>query len=141
MPDRPLPAASPSDPTRPRLQERILLVEDEPLVLQYATAQLANFGYRVTSAAAGPEALGILEQDRDFDLLFTDVVLPRGMSGVELVRRARILCPGLKVLMTSGYSEDAFQLHGRPEAGTVMLAKPYRRQELADAVRRALLQV
>jgi CheY-like chemotaxis protein len=123
------------------LQERILLVEDEPLVLQYATAQLTNFGYSVTSAPTGPEALAILEQDRSFDLLFTDVVLPRAMSGVELVRRARILCPGLKVLMTSGYSEDAFQLHGRPEAGTVMLPKPYRRQDLADAIRRALLQV
>ncbi len=115
-------------------------MEDEPLVLQYASAQLTSFGYAVTAVPAGPDALAILEEDRFFDLLFTDVVLPRGMSGVELVRRARLLCPGLKVLMTSGYSEDVFQHHGRPEAGTVVLRKPYRRHHLSDAIRRALAQ-
>jgi CheY-like chemotaxis protein len=112
-------------------------VEDEPLVLQFAAAQIAGFGYAVTASSSGPEALAILERER-FDLLFTDVVLPKGMSGVELVRRARALSPGIKVLMTSGYSEEVFQLHGRPEPGTIMLGKPYRRHDLAEALRRAL---
>ena len=109
-------------------------------MLQFAAAQLTKLGYAITAAPAGPEALAILEQDRAFDLLFTDVVLPRGMSGVELVRRARVLCPGIRVVMTSGYSEDVFQLHGRPEAGTIMLPKPYRRHDLSGAIRRALVQ-
>lgn len=127
-------------PSLPPAKARVLLVEDEPLVLQYASAQLAAFGYAVTATPAGPDALAILERDRGYDLLFTDVVLPKGMSGVELVRRALLLCPGLKILMTSGYSEDVFQHHGRPEAGTVLLRKPYRRHDLADAIRRALAQ-
>ncbi len=115
-------------------------MEDEPLVLQFAAGQLASFGYEVTTAAAAPEALAILEQDRSFALLFTDVVLPKGMSGVELVRHARALCPDLRVVMTSGYSEEVFQLHGRPDAGTVMLPKPYRRHDLSSAIRRALMR-
>ncbi len=123
-----------------RGRQRVLVVEDEPSVRQFVCAQLTNLGYRVEAVATGPEALKVLRRDRGFDLLFTDVVLPKGMSGVELVRRARILCPALRIVMTSGYSEDVFQLHGRPEAGTIMLPKPYRRHDLSGAIRRALMQ-
>ena len=66
------------------------------------------------------------------------MVLPRGMSGVELVRRARVLSPGLKVLLTSGYPEEAFEQHGRPDEGTLLLRKPYRRKELAETLSRVL---
>jgi CheY-like chemotaxis protein len=115
-------------------------VEDEPMVLQYATAQLISFGHEVSATSAGPDALLLLEKDRSFDLLFSDVVLPNGMSGVELARRAQALKPEIRVLLTSGYSEDAFRHYGRPEPGTILLRKPYRRSVLADAIRRALQQ-
>jgi CheY-like chemotaxis protein len=82
--------------------------------------------------------MGLLEKGECFDLLFTDVVLPRGMSGVELSRLAVARCPGLKVLLTSGYSEEIFQQHGRPEEGTLLLKKPHRRRELAQTLRKVL---
>ena len=108
------------------------------MVLQYATAQLVSFGHEVSATSAGPDALRLLEEDRSFDLLFSDVVLPKGMSGVELARRAQALKPELRILLTSGYSEEAFRHYGRPEPGTVLLRKPYRRSVLADAIRQAL---
>jgi PAS domain S-box-containing protein len=119
-------------------KEHILVVEDEPQVLQFVANQLVSLGYRVTAVTVARDALELIEQGLCFDLLFTDVVLPQGMSGVELARRARVLCPSLKVLLTSGYSEEAFEHHGRPEASTLLLRKPYRRRELAETLRRVL---
>jgi CheY-like chemotaxis protein len=118
--------------------KRILVVEDEPSVRQFVETQLTSLGYEVVSVAAGHEAMGLLEKGECFDLLFTDVVLPRGMSGVELSRLAVARCPGLKVLLTSGYSEEIFQQHGRPEEGTLLLKKPHRRRELAQTLRKVL---
>jgi two-component system NtrC family sensor kinase len=81
----------------------ILLVEDEPDVREVLAAEITNFGYRVMTASSGPEALSILDRDGEIDLLFSDVVMPGGMRGDELARRAREIRPGLKVLLTSGY--------------------------------------
>ena len=80
----------------------------------------------------------LLQHPRSFDLLFTDVVLPRGMSGVEVARRAQAIDPNLKVLLTSGYSEDVFEQHGRPDEGTLVLRKPYRRNDLVGTLRHVL---
>jgi CheY-like chemotaxis protein len=121
-----------------RTRERVLLVEDEPQVLQFASAQLLNLGYDVTAVATGQDALDLIQAGQPFDLLLTDVVLPKGMSGVELSRQAQSVQPNLKVLLTSGYSEEVFQHHGRPEEGTLLLRKPYRRKELAETLRKAL---
>jgi CheY-like chemotaxis protein len=121
-------------------KERILVVEDEPQVLQFVTSQLVTLGYEVTAVSVARDALEMIEQGRRFDLLFSDVVLPQGMSGVELARRTRLLCPDMKVLLTSGYPEEAFEHHGRPDAGTLLLRKPYRRRELAETLRRVLDQ-
>jgi CheY-like chemotaxis protein len=121
-------------------KERILVVEDDPQVLQFVTAQLLSLGYDVTAVSVGMDALERLEQDGRYDVLFTDVVLPKGMSGVEVARRARDLKPDLKVLLTSGYSEDVFEQHGRPDEGTFLLRKPYRRRELAETLRKVLDQ-
>jgi CheY-like chemotaxis protein len=85
--------------------------------------------------------LQVLLSDPTIDLLLTDVVLPGGMSGVELARRAQAARPGLRVLLTSGYPEEVFQAQGRPDAGTMILQKPYRRHELAEAVSRVLAPV
>jgi PAS domain S-box-containing protein len=135
--DRPAADAAPAPP-EPERRERVLLVEDEPQVLRFASAQLAGLGYEVVAVATAQDALDRLRQDSGFDLLFTDVVLPRGLSGVELARQARMLHPGLGVLLTSGYAEEAFEHYGRPDEGTLLLRKPYRRRELAAALRDAL---
>jgi len=120
--------------------EAVLIVEDEPSVRQFAGDVLAQLGYTVRRAAGGREALQLLEQGIDCDLLFTDVVMPGGMSGPELARAAQDLRPGLKVLYTSGYTENAIVHQGRLDPGVQLLSKPYRRDELALRVRRMLDQ-
>jgi CheY-like chemotaxis protein len=123
---------------RQLVEARVLLVEDEPQVLQFATAQLVNLGCEVTAVSNGRDALDLLEQEQPFDILFTDVVLPKGMSGVELAMRARKVRPELKVVLTSGYPEEVFEQHGRPAADTPLLHKPYRRKELVETLREVL---
>ncbi len=130
----PIPVPSPV-----RGEGQILLVEDEADVLTFVASQLHELGYDVTTASTGAEALMIMDQGANYDLLLTDVVLPGGISGVELARRARLVNPELKVLLTSGYSEDVFRQHG--SAGDLpLLCKPYRRAELAEAVKATLNQ-
>jgi CheY-like chemotaxis protein len=119
----------------PSGREKVLVVEDEPQVLTFVSSQLESLGYDVTAVSSGPEALTILEQTRDFDLLFTDVVLPHGMSGVELAQRVRAMGLDTKVLLTSGYAEEVFAQHGKPHADVLLLRKPYRRKELAETLR------
>jgi CheY-like chemotaxis protein len=131
-------AATAPGRSAPRGRERVLVVEDEPHVLQFVSAQLISLGYDVTAVATGMDALQALARDTTFNLLFTDVVLPKGMSGVELARQAKAFRPDLKVLLTSGYSEDVFEQHGRLSSETLLLQKPYKRRELAETLRRAL---
>jgi PAS domain S-box-containing protein len=119
-------------------RERILLVEDDPLVRQHAEAMLRSLGYTVLAAKSGPEALPILAGAEALDLLFTDVVMPGGMSGRELADRAHSLRPGLKVLFTSGYTENAIVHQGRLDPGVQLLRKPYRRRDLALKLRSVL---
>ena len=118
--------------------ERILVVEDDPAVRTFAVAALEQLGYRVQAAAGGDEALMVLEKGGEFDLLFTDVVMPGGMGGRELAGAAVRLRPGLRVLYTSGYTENAVVHHGRLDPEVQLLSKPYRRDELARRVRRVL---
>jgi CheY-like chemotaxis protein len=115
----------------------ILLVEDNPDVADAVRLLVAGLGYRVTVAGTGQEALDILERGEAVDLLFTDVVMPAGMSGVDLARQALRRWPDLRILLTSGYAPD------RPGGGDKfgefpLLAKPYRRAELAKRLRAIL---
>lgn len=119
--------------------ERILVVEDDELVRGHVVGQLESLGYTVASAENGHRALEILEQDGDFDLLFTDVVMPGGMDGGDLAEKARQLCPQLPVLFTSGYTDHAIVHHGHLDPGVHLLTKPYRRQALAEKLREVLL--
>jgi signal transduction histidine kinase/ActR/RegA family two-component response regulator len=121
-----------------RGEERVLVVEDEPHVLQFVSTQLRRLGYRVTAASTGAEALMLLQQRSSFDILFSDVVLPRGLSGIEVARQARSIDPNLKVLLTSGYPEEVFQQHGRPDEHTQLLRKPFKSKDLAAALRETL---
>jgi len=118
--------------------EGILLVEDDPMVRSFAKKELVSLGYRVVEAANALTALDLLRGSEVFDLLFTDVVMPGGMSGKQLADEALKVRPALKVLYTSGYTENAISHHGRLDPGVNLLPKPYRRKELADKVRNAL---
>jgi CheY-like chemotaxis protein len=96
--------------------------------------QLNSLGYNVLQAHNGLEAMELIERNERIDLLFTDVVMP-GMSGRQLADSARQRRPGLKVLFTSGYNEDAIVHHGRLDHAVQLLPKPYRRRELAKRIR------
>jgi CheY-like chemotaxis protein len=119
---------------------RILVVEDDRLVRDYVVAQLGALGYTVAAAAGAAEALAMLEGGVAADLLFTDVIMPGPMSGRHLADRARERRPDLKVLFTSGYTEHAIVQHGRLDAGVLLLAKPYRKSDLARMIRVALAE-
>jgi PAS domain S-box-containing protein len=119
-------------------KERILLVEDEAPVMAITRAFLRDLGYHVLEARNGPEALGILRSSEPIDLLFTDVVLPDGMNGAEVARAAEELRPGLRVLFASGYTQEALVHQGRLEPGVTLLPKPYRKHDLAQAIRALL---
>jgi PAS domain S-box-containing protein len=122
----------------PHGEEHILLVEDDDLLREHASKQLLSLGYRVSVAASGPEALALIETLGDFDLLFTDVVMPDGLNGRQLAEKVRTLRPEVKVLYTSGYAENAIIHHGRLDPGVDLLIKPYRKRELALKVRKVL---
>jgi CheY-like chemotaxis protein len=119
-------------------KESSLLVEDEPQVLRFPSAQLISLGYEITAVSTGPDALDLPQGDQQVDLLFTDVLLPKGMSGVELHKTPRRIKPGLKVLLPSGYSEEVFEQHGRPDEDIPLLRKHYKRMELAEMLRQIL---
>lgn len=120
-------------------RETILLVEDDDLVRIHVQGQLEGLGYSVVTAGNGPEALGVLDEREDIDLVFTDIVMPGGMSGRDLAEAVRASLPTLPVLFTSGYSDDAVIRDGRLDAGVTLLAKPYKRVELARKIRQALV--
>ena len=118
--------------------ERILLVEDDDLVRKHAVQLLESLGYGVVVASNGPEALEVLRSGVPCDLLFTDVIMPGGMTGPRLAEAAHALRPGLPVLYTSGYTENAIVHHGRVDPGVNLLHKPYRKPELAAKLRLVL---
>jgi len=118
-------------------QETILVVEDDPLVQGYVIAQLGGLGYRTLIASEAEAALALVDQGAEFDLLFTDVVMPGGMNGRELAEAVLARRPGMKVLFTSGYT-DEFVHDGRLDSGVALLRKPYRRADLAQMIREVL---
>lgn len=117
--------------------ETVLVVEDEAEVRAVAVAFLRSLGYSTYEAAKADRALELLRQHDEIALLFSDVILGSGMNGIELARAALQVRPGLRTLLTSGYEHDV----ASGDSGTSslpLLRKPYRREELSDAVRRAL---
>jgi PAS domain S-box-containing protein len=118
--------------------ETILVVEDDELVRASVRRQLTGLGYRVMTTANGLEALEVIRTGARIDLLFTDVIMPGGLNGPALVLAARAIFPSLRVLYTSGYTENAIVHQGRLDAGIQLLSKPYARAELARKVRDVL---
>ena len=114
--------------------EQILVVEDDPAVRKTVINSLRALGYQTIEASSGPEAIRVLQCNPDVALLFTDVVMPGGMNGVELASRAQEAFPGLRILLTSGFSAQK-AAGGSPFH---LLRKPYRKARLAEAIENAL---
>jgi len=116
----------------------ILVVEDEEAVRASSVEMLRELGYAVFEAGDGPDALQILEQQPEIELLFTDVVLPAGLNGRQLAEEARRRRPELKVLYTTGYARNAIVHHGRLDPGVDLISKPFSYSALAAKVREVL---
>jgi PAS domain S-box-containing protein len=118
--------------------ESIFVVEDDDALRTYTSEILRELGYRVFEAANGVTAIATLEQIGVIDLLLTDVVMPGGVNGRQLADEALKRRPNLKVLFMTGYTRNAIVHHGRLDAGTHMIGKPFSFQELAARVRARL---
>jgi PAS domain S-box-containing protein len=119
--------------------ETILVCEDDDDVRTYSVEVLRELGYRVLEAHDGPSALRLLQrQEGKVHLLFTDVVLPGGMTGAGLAREARALRPDLRILFTTGYARDAIVHHGRLDPGVELITKPFAYADLASRIREIL---
>ena len=124
----------------PHGSETIMVVEDDALVRNFVIGQLQSLGYRTVAAANGPTALNLIEGGQAFDLLFTDVIMPGGMTGRQLADEVAKRRPGIKVLYTSGYTDNAIAHQGRLDSGVRLLTKPYRTSQLATMIRRTLAE-
>ena len=117
------------------------MVEDDAEVRKSAVKTLGRLGYEVLEAADGPSALDILSDDGErVDLVFSDIVMPSGMSGIDLARELKRHYQDIKILMTSGYSEEIIGEDEIAEQGIALLKKPYKKTDLAGAVRAILDQ-
>jgi CheY-like chemotaxis protein len=118
--------------------ERVLIVEDEPDLMDVAASLFTSMGYDVVTASSGREAIDMLEQ-LDVDILFTDVVMPNGMDGLELASYTRSHYPGTKIMLASGYPLPALkQRHGQDLNDYAFVNKPYRLSDLARTLRTAM---
>ena len=132
------PAAAPSTLAIEGGHETILVVEDDNLVRTFVVGQIQSLGYATVAATNAAEALTIIDGPQAIDLLFTDMIMPGAMNGRQLAEAARQRRASLKVLFTSGYSNEAIIHHGHLDAGVLLLAKPYRKSDLARMIRTAL---
>jgi CheY-like chemotaxis protein len=118
--------------------ETILVVEDEPAVREHSVSSLRDLGYHVVAAPDGPAALRVLAREAGIEVLFTDVGLPGGMTGRQLVEAARVHRPDLKVVYTTGYARNAIVHGGVLDPGTELLPKPFSYAALAAKIRAVL---
>ena len=118
--------------------EAILVVEDDAKVRETVVDLLSGLGYAVLKANNAEQALAVVESGVHIDLLFTDVVMPGALRSTEMVRKAVQTLPALKVLYTSGYTQNAIVHGGRLDPGVELLSKPYSRQQLASKIRQVL---
>jgi signal transduction histidine kinase len=119
-------------------RETILVVEDDHLVRTFVVGQIESLGYATLAAVNAAEALAVIDSSQEIDLLFTDMIMPGSMNGRQLADKALERRASLKVLFTSGYSNEAIIHDGHLDAGVMLLAKPYRKSDLARMIRAAL---
>ena len=135
------PASEPSagkHGTVPTGSERILLVEDEDAVRDFAATVLRGLGYDVVEAENGRLALAVMQSRERFDLVLTDIEMPGGMSGLDLVEAIERTWPSQKTLLMSGYPDKALDLGSRGSREITLMLKPFEKEELARTVRGAL---
>jgi len=119
--------------------ETILVVEDDPKVLRLTVTRLEELNYKVIAASSGPEAMGILKDNKDIDLVLSDVVMPGGMTGFDVAEAAKDLRPDLKILLSTGYAKGIDPRHAASgKAKPKILHKPYGLQELTRSLRELL---
>jgi signal transduction histidine kinase/ActR/RegA family two-component response regulator/HAMP domain-containing protein len=118
--------------------ERVLVVEDNREVRRVAVRQLTELGYGVVEAEDARSGLQILHDDDAIDLVFTDIVMPGGMDGIEMIEQARQTNPTLRALFTTGFTRAAVANNNRATGSDLLITKPYRRAELAAKLREAL---
>jgi signal transduction histidine kinase/ActR/RegA family two-component response regulator len=121
-----------------RGRETILIVEDDQMVRPLVVRQIQSLGYVALTAATAAEALIVIDGGQEINLLFTDLMMPGGMNGRLLADEALRRKPSLKILFTSGYSDDEISHDGRLDDGVLLLAKPYRKSDLARMIRSVL---
>jgi CheY-like chemotaxis protein len=115
-----------------------MVVEDDAAMRKFAVMLLNDLGYRTFDAEDGPAALDLLKAGARIDLLLTDVVLRKAISGPALAKAAEQLVPGLKILYMSGYTRDAMLHNGALEEGVHLIMKPFRKRDLAAKIRSIL---
>jgi len=130
---RPAPANQPR-PLNARLGGTVLVVDDEPDLLEVALIYLEEMGFTAIQARDGINALEIIALHDGIDLMITDIVMPGGMNGTELVQRARAICPGLKAIYSSGFPAEALAERIMPLIDGPLLRKPYQRAEFTAIV-------
>ena len=130
----------PDEPKAPASgTETILVVEDEPVLREMTRTILENSGYQILEAVSGKEALNVWNQrTRPIDLLLTDMMMPEGVSGLDLAERLLGLQPGLKIIFTSGYSVEEIDSAVLARTHAHFLQKPYSYESLAGMVRACL---
>ena len=136
--DAPLEPAEEQKTRHSHGNETVLVVEDDKGMRQVAARQLSELGYRTLEAGSAREALAVLDRNANIDLLFTDVIMPGGMTGYELARAARKSFPKLKILLTSGYTAQGMAAGFQEGEELELLAKPYRKSDLARKLRQVL---
>jgi PAS domain S-box-containing protein len=114
--------------------ETVLIVEDEPDLLDVASALFMSMGYEVVTAVSGQDAMNVLAA-REVDILFTDVVMPNGVNGIELAAHTREHYPHIKVILASGYPQPALKLDRNKLGEFAFVSKPYRLSDLARSLR------
>ena len=128
-------SVSATEESRSGAGETILVVEDNPRVRRVSVRRLKELGYAVIEASNGADALAVLDASKPIDLLFTDVVMTGGMTGIDLAHEARRRQPGLRILFTSGYAEPAMIQDRLPATNTAWLGKPHSSMELHTKLR------
>jgi PAS domain S-box-containing protein len=119
-------------------EEVILVVEDDERVREVTVEQLRSLKYRVLEACDGPAAVSMLQNAGRIDLVLTDMVMPGGMTGIDVGKKAGELVPDVRVLYMSGYPTNALTVSGLDLSDVPILSKPFRKKELANAIRSVL---
>jgi PAS domain S-box-containing protein len=133
----PAPALPPVTAEMPR-GRTVLVVDDEPDLLELATTYLHDLGFDTLQANDGSEAITLIEEHPEIDLLVTDVIMPGIMNGYQLAQSARAMRPALAVIFSSGFPANALREKGEPLPGALLIHKPYQRAELVSIVQQVM---